>query len=146
MDTRAFQKQVATLLGISDKEMHPLSFEKQQQLYQVAFDLYEKEEYRGASQLFTQLILTDPFSEDYWLGLASSKQMARDYQAALQAWGLVALLKEGDPLPHFHAAECLLYLEDKHEALKALDASLDLCKEETLKEKINQLKTVYYGH
>jgi type III secretion system low calcium response chaperone LcrH/SycD len=144
MTKTAFQQEVMEILGISEKEVSSVSREQEQPFYAIAFGLYEKGDYRSASQLFTQLVLTDPFSEHYWEGLASSKQMSREYLAALHAWSLVALLKEGDPLPHFHAAECLLSLDDKEEALKALDAALGFCRDECLNEKINLLKTIHY--
>jgi type III secretion system low calcium response chaperone LcrH/SycD len=145
MELAAFQKEVMEILGISEKEVAPIPLAMQRQLYATAFEMYEKGDYRSAWQLFTQLVLSDPFSEHYWLGLASSKQMARDYKAATYAWSLVALLKEGDPMPHFHAAECFLSLDEKEEALKALDAALNLCKEERLHEKINLLKAIHYA-
>lgn len=133
------------ILGISENEISPVPLEMERQFYATAFGLYEKGDYRGASQLFTQLVLTDPYSEHYWHGLASSKQMARDYMAAIHAWSMVALLKERDPLPHFHAAECFLSLDEKEEALLALDAALDLCQsDERLREKINLLKAIHY--
>ncbi len=140
-----FQKEVMDILGISEKEVSAVPLEQERQFYAIAFGLYEKGDYRGAAQLFTQLVLTDPFSEHYWQGLASSRQMAREYLAAVHAWSLVALLKEKDPLPHFHAAECLLSLDDKEEALKALDAALEFCRNERLREKINLLKTIHYA-
>lgn len=141
-----FQQEVMEILGISEQEISPLSFEMERQLYATAFGLYEKGDYRGASQLFTQLIVTDPFSEHYWQGLASSKQMSRDYLAAVHAWSMVALLKEGDPLPHFHAAECFLSLDEKEDALKALDTALALCQnDERLCSKIHLLKTIHYA-
>lgn len=145
----AFQKEVMEVLGISDKDASPISLEMEREVYATAFGLYEKGDYRGACQLFTQLILTDPYSEYYWRGLASSKQMAREYLAAVHAWGMVALLKENDPLPHFHAAECFLSMDEKEEALKALDASLQLSQDnggnEGLEDKINLLKTIHYA-
>jgi type III secretion system low calcium response chaperone LcrH/SycD len=142
----AFQQEVMEILGISEDEISPIPLEMQRQFYATAFGLYEKGDYRGAALLFTQLVLTDPYSEYYWQGLASAKQMAREYMSAVHAWSMVALLKEGDPLPHFHAAECFLTLEEKVDALKALDAALDLCQNnECLREKINLLKTIHYA-
>jgi type III secretion system low calcium response chaperone LcrH/SycD len=141
----AFRQEVMEILGITESQVSPIPLEQEQQFYAVAFGLYEKGDYRSASQLFTQLVLTDPFSAHYWQGLASSKQMAREYLAAVHAWGLVALLREGDPLPHFHAAECFLSLDDKVEALKALDTALRFCRDERLREKINLLKTIHYA-
>ena len=143
----SFQKEVMEILGINDTLITPIPFEMERQLYFTAFGLYEKGDYRSAGQLFTQLVLSDPYSEHYWKGLASSKQMARDYMAAVHAWSMVALLDEGDPLSHFHAAECFLSLEEKEEALKALDAALNLCRtDEQLRDKINLLKTVHYAN
>lgn len=135
------------MLGLSQEETSPLTKFQAQQLYTTAYELYEKGDYRGAAQLFTQLVLTDPFSEHFWQGLASAKQMASDYKAALHAWALVSLLKEGDPMPHFHAAECSLSLEEKQDALKALDAALDRAgQDECLCNKIHLLKAVHYGN
>jgi type III secretion system low calcium response chaperone LcrH/SycD len=146
MKLNAFQQEVVEILGIADSEIATVSPEMEQQFYTCAFELYEKGDYRGAGQLFTQLVLTDPYSEHYWLGLASAKQMAKDYMAAVHAWSMVALLKEGDPLPHFHAAECFLCLDEKDEALKALDAAIDFgCQDERLCEKIHLLKTIHYA-
>jgi type III secretion system low calcium response chaperone LcrH/SycD len=142
----SFQQEVREILGISENEASSVPLEMESQFYATAFGLYEKGDYRGAALLFTQLVLTDPYSEHYWQGLASSKQMAREYMAAIHAWSLVALLKEEDPLPHFHAAECFLSLEEKEEALKALEAALSLCREdEPLCEKIHLLKTIHYA-
>jgi hypothetical protein len=72
--------------------------------------------------------------------------MSGDYMAALHAWSIVALLKEEDPRPHFHAAECFFSLNEKENALKALDLALKLCQDnEHLRNKINLLKTVHYA-
>jgi type III secretion system low calcium response chaperone LcrH/SycD len=145
MIERAFQQEVADILGLSTDEVSPIPLAQERQFYATAFGLYEKGDYRGAALLFTQLVLTDPYSPHYWQGLASSKQMAQEYLAAVHAWGMLALLKENDPLPHFHAAECFLSLDEKEDALKALDAALELAgRNDSLCEKINLLKTIHY--
>jgi type III secretion system low calcium response chaperone LcrH/SycD len=144
MDKTIFQREVMQMLGVSEKEVSPVPLEKEGQFYSIAFTFYEKGDYRSAAKLFTQLVLTNPFSEHYWQGLASSKQMAHNHLAALHAWSLVALLKEGDPLPHFHAAECFFSLEEKQEASKALNIALKLCKDEGLRERIHTLKKAHH--
>ena len=146
MIERAFQQEVANILGLSDDEISPITLDQERPFYATAFGLYEKGDYRGAAQLFTQLVLTDPYSVHYWQGLASSRQMTREYLAAVHAWSMVALLRANDPLPHFHAAECFLSLDEKEDALKALDAALELAgKNESLCDKINLLKTIHYA-
>jgi type III secretion system low calcium response chaperone LcrH/SycD len=141
----AFQEEAMEILGISEKQVQIVPDDLEPQVYAIAFGLYEKGDYRGASKLFTKLVLTDPFSVHYWQGLAGSQQMAREYLAAVHAWGLVALMREGDPMPHFHVAECFLSLDEQQEALKALDAALEFSEEESLREKINLLKTIHYA-
>lgn len=93
---------------------------EQQILYSSAFSLYQQKNYSAATPLFTQLCLSDPFQEDFWRGLASSLQMQLKWKESIHAWGISALLKECDPLPHFHAAECFFSLNEKEESKKAL--------------------------
>jgi type III secretion system low calcium response chaperone LcrH/SycD len=122
-----------------------LSAAEQEILYGTSRGLYEVGDYAEAAQFFTQLVLEEPFQELYWRGLASAHQMEEKYQEALHAWGLVALLVDPDPLPHFHAAECLLSLDDRPQALKALQCAEERLTEEQaeLREKINILKRIY---
>ena len=104
-------------------ESRESSFVVEEEIYPHAFALYNQGNYVQAGALFSQLVLQNPFDEKLWRGLAASKQMEREYEAALCAWALVAILQENDPLPHFHAAECYLSLHDAEEAMKALDAA-----------------------
>jgi len=97
------------------------SKEEQESLYTSAYSLYQTGKFSDAAALFTQLILCDPFVERSWRGLASAQQMDRKYKEALHAWALVALMTSDDPAPHLHAAECLLAIGEKIEALKALN-------------------------
>ncbi len=138
MNKTSFRQEVMQILGIPEEKL--ISPEQEKTYYTAAFTLYEKKAYRKASHLFTTLVLTNPFAIHYWQGLASSKQMSREYEAALQAWSLVALLNTEDPLPHFHAGECLLRLNEKEEAEKALNAALALNQDPVLEIKINKLK------
>lgn len=147
MSTGTFQQQVVEILGLSEEEISPLSQEQELFLYERALDLYERQEYRSAAPLFTQLVMTNPFEAHYWRGLASAKQMGRDYMAAVHAWGMVALLEEEDPLPHFHAAECLFHVEEGEDAQKALNAALERFDEnDPLVEKAHQLRAHYHVH
>lgn len=115
-------------------------------LYTSAYARYESGLYEDAAEIFTKLTLLDPQESLYWKGLASAKQMSKKYQAALYAWGVVVLLCEEDPLPHFHAAECLLSLEKKEEAKKALASATRLKIEDpVLENRIGLLQEVVNG-
>jgi len=115
-------------------------------LYATAYSCYEAGNYEKAVELFTALTQSAPFEQMHWRGLASTRQMLSDYEAALHAWSIVALLNEQDPFVHFHAAECLLSLGDGPEAAKGLDmaeARLDRALHAELKDKIELLRTIH---
>lgn len=114
--------------------------EEQKMLYETGYSFYEANDWSRAADIFMQLILSDPFEERYWRGLASSRQMESKYRDAVHAWALVALLAEKDPLAHFHAAECLFSLNEKEEAKKALASAEARNPTEELKGKIELLK------
>ena len=109
-------------------------------LYSSGYHFYAQGNYEKASDLFLQLTLSDPYEESYWRGLASSYQMQSKWDEALHAWALCALLKEDDPLPHYHAAECLFSKKEKEETQKALMQAKLRCKDDALLSKIQFLE------
>ena len=143
MQQSSFAEEVAALTDIPLSNV--FSIEEQEALYAMGYQCYENGIYTTASQFFTKLILCNPFEEKYWRGLASSQQMLTAYLDALHAWSQCALLAVEDPLPHFHAAECLFSLNEKQDALKALSAAESLLPpdENILKNKIMILKQVH---
>lgn len=119
-----------------------LSLKEQEAAYTLGYEHYEKGEWRKAKRLFLTLVYANPSEGMYWKGLASTLQMQERYAEAVQAWALVALLDERAPLPHFHAAECLLALDEKKEAGKALQSARERLRKEDreLKEEIGKLQ------
>lgn len=119
-----------------------LTREEKEIAYSLAFENYGKKEFRKAKKLFTTLIFSDPYNGSYWKGLAATLQMKEMYAEAAQAWAMVALLNERDPLPHFHAAECLLAVGEKNEAKLALKCAMKrlTTKDKALKQHIKKLE------
>lgn len=107
-------------LSLSPKKAGSLSPKRQETLYTAAFAFYEEGAYLKAERLFFSLLLSNPWQLPYWEGLASARQMQKKYEEALYAWAIVNLLDESMPLPHFHAAECLVSLGKREDALLAL--------------------------
>lgn len=103
--------------------MSDLSSEEQEVAYHFGYQLYQAGDYVKASDLFTRLVLCSPFENRFWKGLASSRQMHKNYPAALHAWSIYCLLSGEEPTGHFHAAECLLSSGDVAGAREALQAA-----------------------
>ncbi len=89
-------------------------------LYNLAHGLYEAGDYTKALEIFQCLTLNQSLNPKHWMGLASTLQMQKNYQHALTAWSVTAILSE-DPIIHFHAADCLWMLGEKEKAMLALD-------------------------
>ncbi|MCP5492013.1 MAG: tetratricopeptide repeat protein [Chlamydiales bacterium] len=113
-------------------------------LYNLAQGLYDVGDYAKAREIFQYLTLNKPFESKHWMGLASVLQMEKNYANALTAWSMLAVLLGEDPLPHFHAADCLWMLGEGEKAMLALDEAerhLDgSTYHQDLKEKIAVLK------
>lgn len=126
-------------LGVSGGQ--PFSKEERETLYAAAFGKYQIGEYNQAGDFFTMLLLHDPYDTRFWKGLAASKQMEKNYRAALRAWAIFALLTGHSPMGHFHAAECYLSMGAKEEAKKALHlAETFMEKENPMQDRVLQLK------
>jgi type III secretion system low calcium response chaperone LcrH/SycD len=98
------------------------------QSYSFGYSLYENGEYERASKIFEILISHGGAMEKkFWFSYASSLQMLKEYTKALKAWAMTALLDDKNPLPHFHAAECYISLNDFAEAKKALEEAKKRC-------------------
>ncbi len=89
-------------------------------LYTHAFAQYQTGGIEKAIEAFRVLCAEQPLEARFWFGLAASLQEGRDYKLALHAWAMAALLDPKDPYPHFHAAECSLSIDDRKDAILAL--------------------------
>lgn len=132
-------------LGEDLEEGKPLSgkaFSKDdiEMLYAMGYHLFNAGDYKGANQVFHQLVISEPLEKKNWFSFASSLQMEKEYDRALIGWSMSALLDDADPMPHFHAAEALISLEKGDEATKALrEAKERAGEDETLQNKIEEL-------
>ncbi|VHO02813.1 hypothetical protein [Candidatus Rhabdochlamydia sp. T3358] len=125
------------------KRFKNLPIEEKKEAYALGRVLYSSGEYMKASYLFTHLVIADPFIDCFWHGLASCKQLLKEYETAIEAWKAVCSLHPKDPLGYFHAAECYLSIENKKEALQNLDKAEQLCKNVSLLNRIQLLKSIH---
>lgn len=121
---------------------HTLSDDEKEGLYAYAFDAYTCENYIEAVKIFKYLTVTSTLNAKYWKGLASSYQLLQQFQEALNCWSMVVILDEMDAMAHFHAAQCLMALNQPEEALKAITACQEMASfDKNLQSLLNQLKT-----
>jgi type III secretion system low calcium response chaperone LcrH/SycD len=101
-----------TILGIGDREL--------EKVYASGHQLYASGQYRQALPLLT-FVCTYQFGEPrYWLALGACRQMMKDFEGAITAYGLCYALNSQDPWPLIHTALCCLAKRDNEKARDAL--------------------------
>lgn len=90
-------------------------------VYQRAIELYNSDQAQDASLAFGILIRERPFSKSFWMGLAASRQKLKEFEKALEAYAMTSLIDDQDPLPHYHASQCYVAINNKEEAIKAIN-------------------------
>lgn len=97
-----------------------------EEIYAEAYGLYQREEYRAASNGFRFLIILNPYRPRYWIGLGACLQLLQRYEKALQAYAIVTLLDSKNPAPHLYASEVYKLMGDEKEAAIALQLAKEL--------------------
>lgn len=122
--------------------LKPLSPHKLELYYSKAHSCYEVGKYDEACEVFELLVAYDPFEKSFWKGLASTRQMKKDYELALKAWSMLALLAPKCPYSHYHAAECYIAMKNYDEASLAIEQCREKMKNEEhpLKDKVALLE------
>lgn len=92
-------------------------------LYELGYQLYQVGNYPKGEEIFRRLVLASPLEKNHWQGLGSCQQMQQKYQEAIISWSMLILIDPQNPLPHFHAAECLFSLDQIDHAMEALKAA-----------------------
>ncbi len=137
-----FIQSVIKEFAITDMEVRSFTPQELQKIYKEAYAAYEKKKYRNAEILFKQLIFCDPFDERFWKGYGGALQMQQKYLEALHAWAALATLEIDDPMPHLHATECYLFLENKEDARKAFALAVEKMPPSSLNIQFEKLKSV----
>lgn len=129
---------------IDSQGLQRLNIKEKKEAYELAYTFYSSGEYIKASWLFINLTIADPLIDCFWRGLASCKQLLKEYKTAIEAWEAVCTLQPKDPSGYFHMAECYISMENKKIALLYLDKAEDLCLNSSfLKNRIQLLKSIH---
>lgn len=106
--------------------VHGLDEDNLEAMYSAGYNYYNHGKYQEALDLFLVLKRLNHFEAKYVMAIGACKQMLKDWQGAIDSYGLVLHMTPLNPMPAFHCAECLLQLGDKVKAKKALDLTVEL--------------------
>ena len=110
---------------VTSKEILGLSDDMVEGIYGQAYQLYQTGKYKDAAQLFQLLIMVNSTEPKFHLSLAACLHMMKDYASAADAYAICSALDSDNPLPHYHASDCYLQLNDPYSALAALELTME---------------------
>ena len=97
--------------------------------YAHAYAQYQAGQAAQAAEVFQVLCARSPMDSRYWFGLGASWQESLNFEKALHAWAMAALLDPQSPYPHFHAAQCAFSLNQTNDARLALQEAKERIKD-----------------
>lgn len=110
--------------GRTIQEIAGISDDGLEMLYQTAKKLYEAKDFQQARDAFSFLCMLNSQKFAFWLGLGNSEFGLQNYDAALFAYAFVAEVNPEDYLCHLFSARCYEELQDKDNAINALELAL----------------------
>ncbi len=109
--------------GIGTGELLGIDTEQQEQLYAFASMLYESGQHEQACDVFAHLCRVQPTEVRFVKALGMARQMAKQYEGALDAYSIAVVQDIEDAEVSIHAAECLLHLEEIGRARAAVKSA-----------------------
>lgn len=106
--------------------LHGLDEDNLEAMYAAGYNYYNHGKYQEALDLFMALKRLNHFEAKYVMAIGACKQMLKDWQGAIDNYGLVLHMTPLNPVPAFHCAECLLQLKDVEGAKKAFQLTIDI--------------------
>jgi len=97
--------------GVMPKTALQINDETMEAIYTQGYNLYGQGKFKDASFVFRLLMLLDFTTPKYVLGLAACAHRLKDFPNAANLYLLCAALDPKNPLPHFHAADCYLQMQ-----------------------------------
>jgi type III secretion system low calcium response chaperone LcrH/SycD len=103
-------------LGVSDAMIEGI--------YGQAYRLYNTGKYNDATQLFRLLVMLNATEFKYCMGLAACYHMQKEYKSAVETYTVCSLLESDNPVPHFHASDCYIQMQNPVSALVVLEMAV----------------------
>lgn len=147
MDVEEIPELLKQIAADFEKEGVPsflqLSSEGLATLYSLGYYLYEHGKYSDAEHVFRFLTISEPFDRRYWMGLAGSYQMMKDYPAALECYSVAAVQDPNDPYVHLHAADCFFASGQSLKAVQALESAIAVARKKNDDRLCSQLQLMH---
>lgn len=143
-------EEIDTIQALLDKAMAAggpavlsLSSEELKLLYTLAYHLYDNGKYPDSKRIFRFLTICEPFDRRYWMGLAASYLLLKDYAAAAECYSVAAVQDPNDPFVHLHAADCFFAQGQIETGVRALESAIAAAKTTNAESLLIQLENMH---
>lgn len=113
-----------------------------EKMYGDAYVFFQAGKYEKAMGMYRILMLLNPLDARHPRALASCYHRLKNYFAAIMYYGLASSLDPSDPLPYYHASDCLIHQGNEGMALVLLKTMVEKMgndpKYVVLKERVEQ--------
>lgn len=124
--------------GMLPKDALGLSDALVEGIYAQAYRLYNTGKYSESIHLFRMLVMLNSTESKYILGLAACFHMLKEYQNAVQVYSMCAMLDPENPIPHYHASDCYVQMQDPLSAIISLNLAVQRAGEKPQYVKIKE--------
>lgn len=119
-----------------------LSAEECALLYTLAYHLYENGKYIDSQRIFRFLTICEPFDRRYWMGLAASYLLLKNYAGALECYSVAAVQGPHDPYVHLYAADCFFAQGQIGMGVRTLESAIAAAKISNENSLLMQLENI----
>ena len=119
--------------GITLKEIHGISEEQMDGLYNLAYELYNQGRLDEAEKFFKFLCIYDFYSVDFLMGLAAVYQLKELYQKASDIYAVAFAQSDLDYRPMLYLGQCQLALGKLGRAGQCFKSVIDHTNDEALR-------------
>lgn len=109
------------ILHFTDEEL--MSF------YTIGVEMFSKDAYAEASNIFLLLTQFNPRVPSFWGALGAAEERSGGLQEAMMAYVFAAELDETSLDNYFHGARCLVFLHNNEDAKKILNRAIERAEE-----------------
>lgn len=139
----ALQALVDKVMATEGPSLFRLSAEQLSLLYTLAYHLYENGKCVDSKRIFRFLTICEPFDRRYWMGLAASYLLLKDYSGALECYSVAAVQEPNDPYVHLYAADCFFAQGQIETGIRTLESAITAAKKSNSNSLLVQLENMH---
>lgn len=108
--------------GYTLNQLRGITPDELEAIYSVGFNFYQTGKFAEAEKIFRFLVLLNHLDSKYWTALGAVLQVQKNFDKAIEAYGMATFLDIHNSKSQYFAAECHLLQGNAEKALSALTA------------------------